>query len=230
MEYITIQAIAEFKVLTSLSYCKKTKLFKAFFQKEEYAAVLKKQEFITILTQSLKELNLNKKSYLVIADFYDLFHTDLANTDSELSLLYEEVSKHICLSRRSRISELLLIPLFAVLPFAPHIFEINLDGDDMVIVLFSFLSFVLGCCYLYRILHRKCSHVSSQIVTLLYADILLFFIYTFQIWSSAFRNPQISLYFLVYFLMFSCAWIIILILFICIRKIIKSIHKKTKGL
>ena len=95
IHYDVIHAIAEFKVLTSPSYYKKTKLLKSFFQKEEHADALKNKEFISVLAQSLQEITLNKKVYTVIAEFYDLYHTDVVNADSELVLLYEEVSKKI---------------------------------------------------------------------------------------------------------------------------------------
>lgn len=70
MHQLTMQALAEMEILLSPQYRNKLKLFRSFFQKENYQSVLKEPEFMHHFSRMLAGTKLKKPVYDYFIDYY----------------------------------------------------------------------------------------------------------------------------------------------------------------
>lgn len=218
-----LRALAEFKVLTTPSYCKKLKLFKEYFKKPEHHNAFRSPEFIKELSYLVDESNLKKQAYYEIVSFYHLMDKDRNKIIPEAQLLYDALGKKVDIKAQP-VSANKLLP-FAVLPVIIRAFRASLRGGEQFTAFVILFLFVCACAWIYRKIKKRFSHVAAQIVTLICVNAVLFFTYALDEWNFVVKNPDTMLNIVVYTLLLSIGWIIGLILFVIIRKIIRSIKK-----
>lgn len=218
-----LRALAEFKVLTTPACCKKVKLFKEYFKKSEHQNAFRSPEYIKDLSFLVDESNLKKEAYYEIVSYYHLLDKDRNKIIPEAQMLYDALNKKVDMKAKPATAAKWL-PL-AFLPSIIRAIRIPLRGSEMATGILVLVLFIWGCIWIYKKLHTRFSHVVSQIFTLLFANIVLFFIYAFDIWTPFVSDSQIILDFFVYVFLFSCGWVIALILFSIIRLLIRSIKK-----
>ena len=218
-----LRALAEFKVLTTPAYRKKVKLFKEYFKKAEHYNAFRSPEFIKELSFLVDESNLKKNAYYEIVSFYHLMDKDRNRIIPEAQLLYDALAKKVDI-KAQKIETAKLLP-FAALPAIIRAFRASLRGGEYFTAIVVLFLFACACVWIYKKLQKRFSHVVAQIVTLLFANVILFFTYALDVWAPIINNPDTILNIVVYSFLFSGGWIIGLILFVIIRKIIRAIKK-----
>ena len=217
--YETLYAVSTFRALLTPSYCKKVNLFKEFFQNPELTTALHSQEFIQELALLLKDSSLKNKVYFEIAKYYSLIDMNSEDVAEEILPIYKVLSEKIMLKEKKSLRGIPFL-IIVLLPFILPYCGVSIKEDDMLYFLLTFSAFVSGCIFIYMNLRLRLSFVLSQILTTLLANAVLFFIYAYHIWTIAFSDPAIADKVYVYMLFLSGAWIVLLVLFTCIRKVI----------
>ena len=218
-----LRALAEFKVLTTPAYKNKVKLFKEYFKKIEHQNAFRSPEYIKELSFLVDESNLKENAYYEIVSYYHLLDKDRNKIIPEAQMLYDALSKKVDMTAQKS-SVLKWVPLVC-LPAILRAFRIPLRRSELFAGILVLVLLILACVWIYKKTHKKFSHVVSQILTLLFVNVALFFIYAFDIWAPFVNDSQIILDLVVYTFLFSCGWIIVLILFSIIRMIIRAIKK-----
>lgn len=214
-----LRALAEFKVLTTPAYCKKTKLFKEYFKKQEHYNAFRSPEFIKELSNLVDDSNLKKEAYYVIVSYYHLLDKDRNKIIPEAQLLYDALARKVDM-KAQKPAAAKLVPL-AVLPAIIR----ALRGSEMLTALFLLIMLIGAVIWMYISLSKKRSHVFAQYITLIVFNLVFFFTYALDFWNPLVSNPDIILYIFVYTFLISVGWIIGLTFYVIIRKIKRALKK-----
>ena len=218
-----LYALAEFKVLTTPAYCNSTKLFKEYFRKAEHQNAFRSPEYIRELSYIIQSSKLKEKAYYEVVFYYHLTEKERDKIIPEAQLLYDALAEKVDINASTK-SKLNLLPFFA-LPFIIYIFQKFFYGNKIYTP--YIILFLCACCcfWIYDKLYIRFSHKVAQIFTLLFVNIVLFFTYALDVWAPIIHNSDTMLNIVVYSFLLSGVWIIGLIVFSIIQKIIRSIKK-----
>ena len=182
---VTLQAIAEIRLLTGPDYRNKVNLFRTFFKKEVYYDALRTPEFLYELTNLLAETNLKKQIYDFIISYYKLRAVERDQLIPEAQALYDVLEQKRGIQKGAAGTKQFVIPVAAVIAF--RILRTGLrrtsEGTQLLLMLLVCAALFFVCRWIYKKLYEKHSGLFSQFIVALLLFVSHFLAVGFDIYA-----------------------------------------------
>lgn len=224
---ITLQALAEMKVLLSPNYREKYKHFLAFFRNEKYKEALRTPEFLMGFARLLDEPNLKLKRliYDLMIDYYRLRGVERARIVPEAVALYDVLDRKRGLHAKKNMAWLASIPAIAVVAFRSFRSAIRTTGVIEDINLWPFIFIIVAvliCLGIFRLLYANHSVIFSQFIIAVCVFMFHFVGLLPGLFTAIFGSQSSGDVYASLVVMASLIWMVVLIVIAIIKKI-KSI-------
>ena len=224
---LSIRALEEFQILLKPEYREKMKLFKRFFQNQEYAEILHGVEFVRGLADLLVPTKLKKGIYDYIIDFYRLRGYEVGQLVPEAQALYRILDEKRGMEAKKK--ETLL---FAGIPGVAAVAAVRAlrntakaAGLKTVLVILVMLVVMVLLVKLYQKLHENHSRIFSQFVIAVGVVVSQFLVFMTDFYGTAFGTVDIGNEFAVFFILVGLIWLAVLVVcavFVKIKNLIKG--------
>lgn len=166
---ITLQALAEMKVLLSPEYREKYERFLGFFRNKKYQEVLKTPEFVLKLANLLAEPNVKLKRliYDLMIDYYRFRGVERGRLIPEAAALYDILEQKRGIHAKKNIGWPAIIPTAGVMVYRSIRSAVRTTGmiDNFNFAPFIFLIILaVICCAIFRLLYANHSVIFAQFI------------------------------------------------------------------
>lgn len=213
-----VQALNEFRKLLMPEYKEKLKLFKSFFEKNEYAEVLKNAEFIEGLAKILEDSRLKKGIYDYIIDFYRLRGYEENKLPPEAAALYRILDKKRGMNTKKKENLAYAIPAGIVAGVWAG-FRSAIRASQVMATLLICVIVIILLFRLYRKLYENHSSIFSQFIIATVIAVCQYAAIMTDFYGEIFGTIKNGNMFAGYLMLASLAWIAVLGLVFLIGKI-----------
>lgn len=173
---ITLQAIAEMRVLLSPQYQNKLKFFRTFFKKKEYQEVLKTPEFLAELANLLAYCDLKKSIYNYMISYYRLRGLAREQLIEEARALYDVLDKKHGIQKKNNIGlKVVPVSIAAVIWAESRPKERKVPGSSDIGMAAGVIILAILVYLFYRKLYENHSQAFAVFIVSLTTGVLHFF-------------------------------------------------------
>ena len=219
------QALAEFGILLQAEYRSKMKMFKAFFQKEAYADVLKKPEFVGGLAEILADTKLKKAIYDYIIDFYRLRGLNVNELIPEAAVLYRVLDAKRGMNAKKKENAAYAIPAGVAAGLQVGLRNVVRTSETLGTLVLCLLAVIAGV-WVYRKLYENHSSIFSQAVIAVFLVVSQFIAVGTEFYGTAFGSVEAGV--TIASLLFAGAllWLAVLLVAAVVLKIKSGLSKR----
>lgn len=219
------QALAEFGILLQAEYRSKMKMFKAFFQKEVYADVLKKPEFVGGLAEILADTKLKKAIYDYIIDFYRLRGLNVNELIPEAAMLYRVLDAKRGMNAKKKENAAYAIPAGVAAGLQVGLRNVVRTSETLGTLVLCLLAVIAGV-WVYRKLYENHSSIFSQAVIAVFLVVSQFIAVGTEFYGTAFGSVEAGV--TIASLLFAGAllWLAVLLVAAVVLKIKSGLSKR----
>ncbi len=223
---LTLQALAELKVILMPYYRQNFLLFQNFFNKIEYKEIFHTPGFMKQLAELLKNTRLKKIIYEVMLSYYDFENKNPSDLTAEIRELYDVLYDKYKVNKKPNIQVIIFITLCALVGIYTGLRAAIQRGISFTDIFQGLVVLImLGKVYIwiYKVIYKKNSSIFAQfmVALIIFVSQLLAAIFDFNV--LIFRNVHAGDTFAMLLMILSFLWMLLPVVSVLIVKNHKKI-------
>lgn len=220
-----LKALAEMNILLQPNYCEKTKLFQAFFEKEEYQEALHQPEFLQEFAKMLHRVTLKKAIYQKIISYYHLKNAEPEKLNPSQLLFYKTINEKCNMNKPATylwIGAMPIVVIQAIRAGMRNSVRSNFSAISILALLAAITAFTI---WGYRKLHENHSSIFAQMVLAFVLAVSHFLIVGIDLYGKLCGDLETGAMLASLVCVGSAMWLAVLIVIAAIKMVIRKIKR-----